>query len=1489
MNSSTLRRFGLMISLIGIIVTVPFWLPALQQEKLWNIPDPQLNMSALRIIPNQGQWDEQAAYRIRLRGGNVWLEQQAFTYHFFDFPEDHGVPHAHHGEGSQRELGHVFKAHFVGSQADASIDPGLIYPEYHNYFLGNDPQKWASKVPLYGLVTYRDLYADVDLRVYGIGDNMKYEFVVAAGADPDLIRVAYEGIQPELTEEGELVFTTSIRTLREQPPLVYQEINGKKELVEARFRLEKNVVSYEFPDGYDASHPLIIDPTLVFSTYTGSFSDNWGFTATYDTAGHAYGGGIQFGPTSGSGYPTTVGAYDQGFNGGQTDVTVAKFSPNGNQMLYSSFIGGSNADQPHSMIVNSQNQLIIMGRTNSTNFPAINGFDTNPGGNFDIFVARMSEDGTALLNSTFLGGSGDDGVNGSPTSSTYTATKYNYGDDSRGEVIVDEQDFVYVAAPTQSTDFPVSPGAFQTNYANNQDGVVIKLSPDLTTRSWATYFGGSNADAIHTLKLDANHNVYIAGGSNSALPTTGGAIFGNLQGNTDGFIARLSANGSALQRCTYLGTSAYDQVYLMDIDEDGDVYVVGQTLGNFPVISPASGQVYEDNNAPQFVTKMNPNLTNIIFSTTFGTANANFPNISPTAFLVDVCDNLYITGWGGATNSVTGSPNQGNTNNMPLTNDAYDSSTDGSDFYLIVLDRDAQNLVYGSYFGSQQVADHVDGGTSRFDKTGVVYHAVCAGCGGSSTFPTTPGVVSTTNNSTNCNLAVFKLAFDLAGVEAEFTPLDANGQPIVSIEGCAPLFVDFENDSYEGATPTNVSYFWDFGVNGDNSTDYEPTYLYEQAGVYEVMLIITDSASCNISDTTFRTITVVPPPDVDAGPDQTTCPGDTITLLSQTSASAYQWSPSAFVIGDPNQAQVEVFVPSTIDFILTITDSVGCTASDTVRISTENALTVIADEDLEICRGGSAQLGVSVSGNRGPITSYLWTSVPAGAQISDPTIPDPLVVDLDTTTLFIIQVEDSLGCTGTDTIEIAVYEVFTLEDTFLCRGDSLEILTSNGVSFTWSPDDGTISATDIASPTVWPTQTSTYTVEATSIDGCISIKDVVVEVLDLPTAEAGDDAEYCIGGSTQLSGTGGIGFQWTPDLTLSDDTIFNPVANPDSTTRFFLTVTDSAGCQDTDSVLVTVHPLPNIDAGEDQTICEQDTAQLNASGGITYEWSPVIGLSNPSIANPSAFPTDTISYIVNALDENSCQNSDTVTIFVAPKPITDVSGINLCTEEYIELTATGGESYIWNTGDTSSVIQVNPTTSTTYTVTAVVGQCVGFPDTITVDAAFGYPTAAFQLDLTNTFAPQSVPTLNLSSGAIGYQWDPDFGNPTDQFEPVFGYPGAGTYTVELIALSEGGCADTATQTFTLENVVLLVPSAFTPNLDDINDYFLVGHYGIQQFDIKIYSRWGMIVYESDDPDFEWNGDYKGQPAPEGVYVYVVRATGENLQQYLERGTVTLVR
>ncbi|MEL6675754.1 MAG: PKD domain-containing protein [Bacteroidota bacterium] len=1498
-------KFRIPFLILGILLLgIWGWFPlTAHEETLSGLPEPDKTASDLRFIENQGQWDDRIAYKVRLNGGNILFEQNRLTYDLYEMPghlhgaHNHGVhDHGAHAygaydhEGEQEEemfKQHAFRMTFPGASQKPTLLPGLKFDSYHNYFQGNDPSKWKGGVPLYGLLTYQELYDKIDLRFYGWGDAVKYDFIVRPGGKVSDIAIAYEGIDKLYLKKGKLHLQTTVRELTEMAPVAYQLMGGEKVPVPCRFKLKKKTVTYEFPEGYDEAYPLVIDPTLIFSTYTGSPSDNWGFTATYDTAGHAYAGGILFGGNIDGDYPL-IGAYQSVFGGGSREVTISKISPDGTNMVYSTYLGGLLDDQPHSMVVSESGELVVMGRTNSPDFPTFNAYDPSHNGQFDIFVARFTANGQNLIGSTFIGGTLDDGVNGDAAFNIYTDTKYNYGDDARGEVILDEAGNVYVAAPTNSANFPIV-GGFQSIKSTGQDGCIIKLSPSLNNIIWSSFFGGSGEDAIHTIKLDDSENVFVAGGTSTSNLITSGGFDLTYGGATDGFIAKINNAGSAILNATFLGTPAYDQVYSLDLDRKNNVYVAGQTNGTWYTQSPPSGPVYVNPGANQFIVKMTNDLTQMVYATTIGSANATHPNISPTAFLVDRCDNVYLTGWGGNTNSNTQSPNLGNTTGMPITADAYQSGTDGSDFYMVVLDRDAQNLVYGSYFGgNSQNGDHVDGGTSRFDKNGVVYHAVCASCGGTNAFPAVPGnVVSNTNNSSNCNLAVFKMSFDLAGIEAQFEVEDENNQPLVDIEGCAPLTVNFNNLSNLGNSPGSPAFFWDFDDNGANSALFEPSYTFQDSGFYEVMLIIIDSLSCNIRDTTYQTVRVNPPPEVQVGPDLAVCLGDTFQLTTITSGVSYAWSPDFTLLTSDTLPNPVGLADVTRDYILTLTDTNGCQATDTLNVFVDDTFNIQGRVDTTICRGGTIQLGAFAAG----AVSYTWLSDPPVA-FSNPNVQAPTVANLDSTTRFFVMAENVLGCEVWDTIQIDVFEVFTLEDTFICRGQSILLASQNGISFEWTPDDGSLDNAFIASPTASPVNTTTYTVTARSAAGCISVKDIEIEVKDLPVATVGGDPEICIGDTAQLSGSGAVNLAWTPNFFLDDPTIGNPQAFPPTTTTYTLTVTDGNGCQDADSITLTVHPLPVVDAGLDTTICQDEATNLLATGAISYVWSPTAGLSDPGISNPVASPPTTTNYQVTGTDINGCQNTDEVEVNVIPPPITRITGINnICLGGEIELTASGGDRYVWSTGETTETIFVLPGASqTTYYATAYVGACEGIPDSIVVDEFFGFPVADFEWTPTdNLFAPEEITFTNLTTGASTYIWDFGYGNKSEEENPVFVYPSAGTFQVMLIAFSAQGCPDTAIYQITLDNVTLHVPSGFTPNGDDLNQEWQVGYIGIRTMQVEVFSRWGMKVYESDNPDFRWDGTYKGEPVPEGVYVYVIRGIGENDLNYLRKGTVTLIR
>ncbi|MEL6652845.1 MAG: PKD domain-containing protein, partial [Bacteroidota bacterium] len=845
----------LAVSLIILIATLSWQAGTAENPVIApTVFTPQPGNSALRFIENQGQWVDEVEFKVRLNGGSIFLEDNGLTYLFHQTPKGHGHSRGKTDEGGKtydkgmtfgkgKKLGvmnlvrsHAMQVRFPGSNPQPQLHSAIRYDTYHNYFLGSDSSRWAGRVPLFGLVTYEGLYDGIDLRLYGYGEALKYDFIVAQGADPRTIKVEYKGADNIRLHKGNLEVKTSIRDFTEEKPYAYQIIGEQKIEVPCEYRLKGNILTYHFPEGYDRSAELVIDPTLIFSTYSGSQADNWGYTATYDDDGNAYAGGIEW--VAGDGYPTTLGAFQSNTNGGEREVTISKFDPTGANLLYATYIGGDEADQPHSLVVNNNRQLVVMGRTNSNNFPVVGGsYDTGFNGNNDIFVSIFSEDGTSLIGSTYLGGSQDDGVNEDPTFAQGQTTKFNYGDDARGEVIVDESNNVYVTAPTRSTNFPITPGAFQTAYAGGLDGTITKFNPGLNFRIFSTFYGGSGDDASYTLKLDDQNNVYFAGGSSSTnLPMTNGGLSStNAGGRTDGFVGKLSANGSNLLASTYLGTPFYDQVYLLELDDDFEVYVAGQTTGNWPIVDPMVGPVYRNTNSRQFISKLDNNLSSYVYSTTFGTSGVSLPNISPTAFLVDRCENVYVTGWGGATNY------GGNTVGMPLQG-PFQSSTDGNDIYMIVLNKDAQQLLFASYLGgagpsSAPTGEHVDGGTCRFDKEGIIYHAVCAQCGNpGAAFPTTPGVYSPNSGyPANCNMAIFKMDLDLAGVEAEFVTRDLNGNIVSQSSGCAPFTVNFDNQS-STSNPSGTTYIWDFGDAGATSTSANPTHTYQNPGTYDVTM-----------------------------------------------------------------------------------------------------------------------------------------------------------------------------------------------------------------------------------------------------------------------------------------------------------------------------------------------------------------------------------------------------------------------------------------------------------------------------------------------------------------------------------------------------------------------------------------------------------------------------------------------------------------------------
>jgi gliding motility-associated-like protein len=1059
------------------------------------------------FIENKGQWNKDVLFKSQFDGGNLWVQQHKMLFHLADYSNVQKI----HGKMNNLDNSLEFKQdlvqlNFKGSNEIKFIEKGKEISAYYNYFIGKDKSKWHGEVRAYNEAKLLDLYNGIDLKLIDDNGTLKYEFHVKPNVSHNLIVLEYSGQKKlSINKKGNLIIETKNGIIQENKPYTYQIINGKIVEIPCEFVLNGKEIKFKLGK-YNPDFELIIDPILVFATYCGSISDNFGMTATYGFDGTAYSAGVVFGNS----YPTPdINAYDVNSNftianngTTTTDVFISKYSKDGKLMLWTTFLGGGDDTQgtetAHSLICDKQNNIYVYGVTSSLDFPIVGGFQPNHAGGSslsianngcrfgnvgtDIFVAKISANGQNLLASTYVGGSENDGVNYNrsslnPTNGNfviYDSLVNNYGDQFRGEIMLDSMNNCIVASCSRSTNFPISQ-AIQAANAGEQDGVLFKLNSDFSALIFSTYIGGSSNDACYSVKIDSSYNVVFAGGTSSPnLIGTAGAYQQNYNGGkVDGFVGKINLTNTTLQRISYLGTSDYDQIYFIEIDRNDKVFLLGQSLGGqFPIINAS----FSNPNSAQFIAKLDENLSTIENSTVFGNGNGLI-NISPSAFLVDICGNIYVSGWGGGILT-----NDQPLIDMPSSADAFQNfPPNGFDFYMIVIERSFAALKYASYLGGPLSGEHVDGGTSRFDKNGIVYQSVCGGCGGLSDFPTSPNAWSSQNFSTNCNNLVFKFDFQLV-LNAEFS---------VNTElGCAPLTVIFENNSSASDT-----YLWDLGNGDTTSTIFNPTKTFTTPGNYEVSLLTKDSI-CLLTDTAKIIISVGNPFNHLVSNDTLMCEQNEIELFASGFGIADQfvWSTninfsdtlntnlSDSTISIIPQNQSQTFFVKLFNF--------GCTVVDSVEIRLSSAGLSLIGEN-RVCRGDNFLVNAI---NSSPFTyTYSWfPSELIQNQISTTSVN---AVTNSAAYLF-LEVSSTDGCNFIDSILIDVSPIYNgniqasaSEYIILSGGETTLSATPNGnYQYSWTPTMG-LQNPNSQSTLATVDETTTFTVQIT--DGNCVVTDTV--------------------------------------------------------------------------------------------------------------------------------------------------------------------------------------------------------------------------------------------------------------------------------------------------------------------------------------------------------------------------------------------------------------
>ena len=1166
------------------------------------------------FVENKGQFQENILFSLKHNAGHFYFENNKVTYHLYEKDKLYKIKHLQTNNPIIKS--HVYSSQFIGTNPKSETFGENKLKNYHNYFLGSDSSKWKSRIPLFSRLKYENIYKGIDLIYYEKFGHLKYDLVIHPKSNPNKIKIKYEGIDKVFIQSGHLVLSTSLGNVIEQKPIAFQIIKNIKKEVKCHFQVENNMISFKFPNGYNKDFKLVIDPEIIFSTYSGSTADNWGHTATYDNEGNLYAGSVSF--ETGE-YPTTTGAFQTNFEDGDTDICISKFSSDGSSLNYSTYLGGNNNENPHSLIVNNSNELYVLGTTGSSNFPVTtNAFDNSfNGGNYwsfgssitygsgtDIIVTKFSSDGNSLIGSTYVGGSGNDGINESG-SGAYNSSGlcYFYADEYRGEIIIDNQNNCYVASTSKSTDFPTL-NANQTINNGFQDAVVFSLNEDLSTLRWSSYLGGSQNDAAYSIQLNSLNEIYITGGTMSNdLLTTSNVIHPNYNGGVDGFISKYNSSFDNLAT-SYVGNSGYNQCYFVQIDIEDNVFILGLTdtyLEIFPINN------YHITGS-QFIQKLSSELDSLMISSSFGSGEIE-KTVTPTAFLVSDCGLIYVCGWGGLNNL------NGTTENLPITGDAYQNSTDESDFYLGVFEENMQSIIYGTYFGGNQSNEHVDGGTSRFDKNGKVYQAVCAACGQNNDFPTTPGVVSLNNESYNCNLGVFKFAFENITTAIS----------VPNFYACLPNAYDFDSQSDGG----NL-YQWDFG-DGNYSNSENPSHTYSDTGTYIISLVVSDSISCVNSDTSFIQINVFGINNAQIIGNDIICDSQSVELTAY-GGSEFIWYPST---GLSNNYSQNVIASPTIstNYMVVAVDSCG---SDTTFFTLQ-----VFDDQYELLDDTAVCLGDSIYLNASGGLNYNW----GGENILFESSANPIVFPTQST-FYPIEITSPSGCTFLDSVKVnidSVLPIITLQDTvYICLGDSILLNTGNLDYTTWNPD---IFLSDYQSPSTLSSTNFDMTYYVSSSNSCgIDYDSIFVKVFGFSGLAFGDTT-ICEGDSAFIYASDGLTYNWFPQINITNSDSCCTYVSPIESTNYEVIIENNFGCKDTFETKVNVFENPFVSAGEDQWIFYGQMIELSGyvSTDIFY-WESNEWLSCYDCLSPKIDPLENAKYILHAIDSNGCAKTDTALV-----------------------------------------------------------------------------------------------------------------------------------------------------------------------------------------------------------------------------------------------------
>lgn len=1418
-----------------------------------------VDRTPFQLVANRGQWTAKAsagellAVSTPLNSARIFVFDRGISLVYYGTP-----PSAGRVAARPRPLAHFPSGPTPADQSQATGSPAITAFRIDLRFEGSTAgrtvltrpgaavQHWylpqaegvVEGAPVFGGVTFEDIYPGIDLACRLEDDGLKYEFILRPGADPARIAIRIDGAGDALPRsDGGLLFRHLAGSLRDAAPFVYQLTgSGAREVLRSRWRTDGDALGFEV-EGRDPSLPLIIDPYLQWSTFLGGTLSDYGRDVAVDREGTIY----VCGYSASTDFPVSPGAL-QDRPHGSFEIFVSAFSRERRQ-LWSTYFGGSASEENPQIALSGAGEIYIAGSTSRTDLPVTqDALQPRNGGRYDIFLLSLDNQGRRRW-ATYFGGS--------------------YSDEC-GDIAVAPDGTVYITGGTYSTNFPVTPDAIQTSSNGDYDIFVARFSAK-GLRDWATYIGGWSMDFAAALAITAGGDIYVAGRTESTnfpgITLDRQSAYGG--GSFDGFVMRLDGRQRRIQWSTYYGGEEEESVERIALDSQGNLVLAGYTASpHFPLAgNPLQKQF--GGLIDVFVGSMDAQGT-LRWSSFLGGVEVD----KASGLAIDRNDNILVSGFTGS-------------RNYPLAGKPFlDRKGGGYDVFVSQF-TPAGGYLWGTFYGGEthdisyglgmdaQGNAVVVGGTESkgFRTLGNIFQGDLSGLTDAFLLRVVfnEPVAFAGRDTTICRNGSTKLGGEAAGgtppYKYEWKPASSLSNPqdarpiaspsastdyvltVTDAEGAVttdtvtvtvsdPPVADAGNDRAvcPGSSVVLQSrvtggrgpyrFLWTPGLGLNNAEAPNPIAAPQNTTRY--VLTVTDALGCSSKDSV--TVRVFPGVEADAGGRMTACANIptvlTVKVMGGTAPYRYLWSP-AIGLDDPAAQSPRLIPRSDASYIVTVTDANGCFTADTLRITVFDPPVVDAGDDLALCAGSAGQLNARVSGGKKPY-GIEWsprTGLSSATALAPGLRPEQSGV-------YVLTVRDANGCTVSDSVRVTLHPQPVLRmasDVTVCAGRSVLIgaEAAGGTApyrYRWTPAAG-LSDANAATPQASPTRNTTYAVTVTDAYGCTVGGSVRVTAQPRPEARYRDRHQICAGASAELSGNviGGsppFAYVWTPSIGLSNPNIANPTAAPRVSTAYTLRVTDAAGCSDEEKIDVEVIPPPVAQAGEDIVLCDGAPATLNgrASGGrppYTLMWSPAAGLSSVRDLSPTVRVSTGHVYVLTVTDANGCIATDEVSVQVAPAPEAHAGDdVRTCAGSGTPIggTATGGTppyKYSWspsfgldNPAAMNPVASPNQTTEYTVTVT----DARGCTDTDVV-SVFIYPRPVLSLPREMTICRDQGRRIELGvtggSAPHRYEWTPREGlSDGSTANPVANPIQTTTYTVTVI--DANGCRVSGTVTVTVQ-------------------------------------------------------------------------------------------